>query len=270
MQNELKTAIGFNDFVAYFGARGTGYGLVDGAAHAARIRQDQNSFPFLQIVGAAGSGKSLLLEYLQKLNGQTAYVHSVAHATPTGRVRTFAKPGQRVVICEDHGESVQPIDWDELKPFFSSGNVITRTGKDQSEEVTFGGALVITANQMLACSDAVSSRLILVDLSAPDAHIPRVRPDAIGDLDASEASAFGTKVAQSEEWISSHLKTYVPVHGPAIAQRGQRLNTRTALNCAQMLALLDLLCTLLSISEELRLETRKLIYDIAFLDTIPY
>lgn len=274
MQNDLKTAIGFNEFVAYFGARGVlAMAWWMGAAHAARIRQDQNGFPFLQIVGAAGSGKSLLLEYLQKLNGQPAYTHSfsLAHATPTGRARTFANAGQRVIICEDHGESAESSDWDELKPFFSSGNVITRAGKDQSEEVTFRGALVITANQMLACSDAVSSRLIWVDLSAPDAHTPRIRPDAIGDLDASEVSAFGTKVAQAEEWISSHLETWVPPYlGQLSRKHGRCLNARTALNCAQMLALLDLLCTLLSISEEIRFEARKLINDIAFLDTIPY
>lgn len=272
MQNELKSAIRFNDFVAYFGARGV---LVlawwMGAAHAARIRQEQNSFPFLQIIGAAGSGKSLLLDYLQKLNGQTPYAHSLAHATPAGRARTFANAGQRVVICENHGESDLSVDWDELKPLYSSGSVITRSVDGQTEAVTFRGAITITANQPLNCSDAVRSRMVLVDLSATDAHTPRIRPEAIGDLEAGQASTFGIQVAQSEEWLSSNLQTLVPRYqGQLTHKYGQGLNGRTALNCAQLLALLDLLCTLLSISEELRLEARKLIHDIAFLDTIPY
>jgi hypothetical protein len=272
MQNELKSAIRFNDFVAYFGARGV---LVlawwMGAAHAARIRQEQNSFPFLQIIGAAGSGKSLLLDYLQKLNGQTPYAHSLVHATPAGRARTFANAGQRVVICENHGESDQSIDWDELKPLYSSGSISIRSGDGQTNAVTFSGAVTITANQPLDCSDAVRSRMVVVDLSATDAHTPRVRPEAISDLDAGEASAFGIKVAQSEEWISSNLQAFLPAYqGQLTHKYGQYLSRRTALNCAQMLALLDLLCTLLSISEELRLEARKLIHDIAFLDTLPY
>ena len=37
-----------------------------------------------------------------------------------------------------------------------------------------------------------------------------------------------------------------------------------------VLVLRDLLCNLLSIDDALRLETRKLVHDIAFLDTIPY
>lgn len=272
MQNELKTAIRFNDFVAYFGARGVlALTWWMGAAHAARIRQDQNSFPFLQIVGAARSGKTLLLEYLQKLNGQTPYSHSLAHATPAGWARTFAHAGQRVVICENYGESDQSVDWDELKPLYSSGDITVRSGEGQTETVTFRGAITITANQPLNCSEAVSSRMILIDLSSTDAHTPRVRPEAIGDIDAGEASAFGIKVAQSEDWIATNLKAYLPGYqGQLLHKFGQCLNARTALNCAQMLVLLDLLCTLLSVSEELQLEARKVIHDIAFLDTIPY
>lgn len=272
MQNELKSAIRFNDFVAYFGARGVlTMAWWMGAVHAGRIREDQTSFPFLQIVGAAGSGKSLLLGYLQKLNGQTPYSNFLGHSTPAGRALTFASAGQRIVICEEQGELGQSIDWDELKPLFSSGSVSLRSGDGLSEEVTFRGALVITANQRLECSDAVTSRMVTVDLSAHDAYTPRIRPEAIGDLNADEASAFGIKVAQAEDWISSTIKVFLPAYqGQLMHKYGPSLNARTALNCAQMLALLDLLGTLLSIPQDLQLEARKVVHDIAFLDTIPY
>ncbi|MBH3422879.1 hypothetical protein [Pseudomonas gessardii] len=272
MQNELKSAIRFNDFVAYFGARGVvAMAWWLGAAHAARIREDQNSFPFLQIVGAAGSGKSLLVDYLQKLNGQTPYNYSLAHASPAGRARTFASAGQRIVICENHDGSEQSIDWDELRPLYNSGSVFIRSADGPSEEVTFRGALVITANQPLECSDAVRSRIVLIDISTTDAHTPRVRPEAIGNLNAGEASAFGIKVAQSEDWIASTLLVQVPAYqGQLISKYGENLNRRTALNCAQMFALLDLLSTLLSIPDDLRIEAGHFIHDIAFLDTIPY
>ena len=158
-----------------------------------------------------------------------------------------------------------------MKPLFSSGSVSLRSGVGQSEEVTFRGALVITANQPLDCSDAVRSRMVVVDLSAADAHTPRVRPEAIGDLNAGEASAFGIKVAQAEDWISSTIKVFLPSYqGQLMHKYGPSLNARTALNCAQMLALLDMLCSLLAIPQDVQLEARKVIHDIAFLDTIPY
>lgn len=272
MQNELKSAIRFNDFVAFFGARGVvALAWWMGAAHAALIREDQNSFPFLQITGKAGSGKSLLLDYLQKLSGQTPYSHSLAHATPAGRTRIFASAGQRIVICEELGESDQSIDWDELKPLFSSGSVTLRSGDGQSEQSTFRGALVISANQPLNCSDAVRSRMVVVDLSTAEAHTPRVRPEAIDDLKAAEAKAFDIRVAQAEDWIASNIKLYLPSYqGQLTRKYGAGLNGRTALNCSQMLILIDLLCNLLSVSQELQLEAKKVIHDIAFLDTIPY
>lgn len=272
MQNELKSAIRFNDFVSYFGARGVlAMAWWMGAVHADRIRQDQNSFPFLQIVGTAGSGKSLLLGYLQKLNGQTPYSNFLGYSTPAGRARSFASAGQRIVICEEQGELGQSIDWDELKPLFSSGSVSVHSGVGLREEVTFRGALVITANQPLDCSDAVTSRMVMLDLSAADARTPGVRPEAIASVDAAEASAFGIEIAQSGDWICSSLKAFLPAYqGQLTRKYGVSLNSRTALNCAQMICLIDLLCNLLAIPQGLQLEARKLVHDIAFLDAIPY
>ena len=272
MQNELKSAICFNDFVHFFGARGVvALSWWMGAAHAARIRNDQNSFPFLHIVGAAGSGKSMLLEYLQKLNGQTPRAHSLAHTTQAARARIYANAQRPIVICEHHDEPDQPFDWDELKQLYSSGTAISHTGADRGEGATFKGALVITAHQPVECSDAVRSRMILVDLSSPEAQTPRLRPEAIGNIDAGEACAFGLTVAQSEGWICSNLQAFLPAYqGQLMRKYGESLNGRTALNCAQMICLIDLLCTLLSVSQELQLEARKVVHDIAFLDTIPY
>lgn len=271
MQNNLKTVIRFNDFVAYFGPRGVvAMAWWLGSVHADRIRKDQNSFPFLQVIGDAGIGKTLLLNYLQKLTGQVPYAYSMANTTPAARVRRAVGAGNRVVICEQEDESDQQIDWDELKPFYNQGSFSIRSA-DGSTQHAFKGSLTITANQPLQCTDAVTSRMVIVNFSDDNPHATRVRPDALNDLNADKAIAFGIKVAQSEEWVSSNLHTLVPRYQGQLTQKyGESLNRRTALNCAQMLALIDLLCTLLSISEALRLEARKVIHDIAFHDTIPY
>ncbi len=276
MQNELKSAIRFNDFLAYFGARGV---LVlawwMGAAHAARIREDQHSFPFLQINGAAGSGKSLLLDYLQKLNGLGPYGHSLANAARAARARIYANAvnaDRPVVICESYdGSADHSFDWDELKQLYNSCPVTFQSEGDQFQTETFKGALVITANQPVECSDALSSRMIIVDLSAKDAQPTRIRPDALAEVDLAQASAFGLEVKEREAWISNNIRYYGPAYKKELLEKyGSALNARTALNCSQMLVLIDLLCNLLSIDDALRLETRKLVHDIAFLDTIPY
>jgi|GEM_PF-2057287 len=273
MQNELKSAICFNDFVAYFGARGV---LVlawwMGAAHAVRIREDQHSFPFLQINGAAGSGKSLLLDYLQKLNGQGHCGHSLAHATQAGRAHIYTNADRPIVICENYEELPDhSFDWDELKQLYNSCPITINAGENHFQTRMFKGALVITASQPVECSDALSSRMIMVDLSAKDAQPTRIRPDAIAEVDLIQASAFGLEMKEREAWISNNIRYYGPAYQKELLEKyGSALNARTALNCSQMLVMLDLLCNLLSIDDGLRLETRKLVHDIAFLDTIPY
>lgn len=280
MQNELKSAIRFNDFVAYFGARGV---LVlawwMGAAHAARIREDQHSFPFLQINGRVGFGKSLLLDYLQKLNGHGPYGHTLAHSTKAARERIYARTinaDRPIVVCESYEglEGHSPnhsFDWDELKPLYNSSPIASRSEELQSQSTTFKGALVITAHQPLECSDALRSRMIMVDFSANDADPTRIRPDAIDDIEVNQASAFGLEVKEREAWISNNIRYYGPAYQKELLGKyGSALNARIALNCAQMLVLIDLLCNLLSIDDALRLKTRKLVHDIAFLDTIPY
>lgn len=280
MQNDLKSAIRFNDFVAYFGARGVlAMAWWMGAVHAGLIREEQTSFPFLQIVSAAGSGKSLLLDYLHKLNGLGAYGHTLAQASQAARARIYASAAVNadhpIIICESYeglpGHSIdESFDWDELKPLYNSCPV--NFGEYRSQQLqTFKGALIITANQPLECSAAVSSRMIVVDLSAKDAQPTRIRLDAIAEVDLLKASAFGLEVKEREAWISNNIRYFGPAYQKELREKyGSALNARTALNCSQMLVLLDLLCNLLSIDDALRLESRKLVHDIAFLDTIPY
>lgn len=271
MQNNLKSIIRFNDFVAYFGPRGVAVmAWWLGAVHAARVRQDHNSFPFLQIVGDAGVGKTLLLNYLQKLTGQVPYAYSLSHSTPAARARSIASLENRVVICEQEGETDQSFDWDELKPLFNGGDTLIRSADGTTQAHTFKGAITITANQPLECGDAVASRMVIINFSDENPHATRIRYEALTDLCADKAIAFGIKVAQSEEWVSSNLDSLLPRYrNQLIRKYGQSLSLRTAQNCAQMLAFLDLLCTLLSIPEGLRLEARAVINHIASTETVP-
>ncbi|WP_178119778.1 hypothetical protein [Pseudomonas gelidaquae] len=62
MQNELKTAIQFDDFYTVFGTKGVvAMAWWLGALHADRIRAEHHSFPFLHIEGEAGAGKTFLM-----------------------------------------------------------------------------------------------------------------------------------------------------------------------------------------------------------------
>jgi len=268
MQNELKSAIRFNEFVAYFGPRGVlAMAWFLGAVHAERIRNEQNSYPFLQVVGNSDSDKHLLLNYLQKLIWQTPYAHALARETSATRAARIAKAGQRVVIYEQEDADNPQFDWDELKPLYNRGSFSIRSGTGRAEIQNFTGSIAITANQPLVCSDAVSSRMILLNLSAGDTHATKVRAEALTGLDSNQARAFIFTAMDCAADISSSLRYRTDLYQEQLSvQHGENLNPRIARNCAQMFVLLDMLCVLLAIPDDLRINTGHFIHDIASSD----
>ncbi|MBX7277971.1 hypothetical protein K2E95_22000 [Pseudomonas sp. ERGC3:01] len=97
------------------------------------------------------------------------------------------------------------------------------------------------------------------------------------DLKQSATSTQAKQVHSVARWLSpkdgfvATSRLFLPAYqGQLTRKYGASLNGRTALNCAQVICLIDLLCNLLSVSQELQLEARKVVHDIAFLDTIPY
>lgn len=181
-------------------------------------------------------------------------VHYIASGLPVKRIHAV-KGARPIVICESYyGSADHSFDWDELKLLYNSCLVTFQSEEDQFPTETCKGALVITANQPVECSDALNSRMIRVNLSAKDAQPNRIRPDAIAEVDLIQAIAFGLEVKEREAWISNDMRYYGPAYQKELREKyGSALNARTALNCSQMLILLDLLCNLRSIDDALRL-----------------
>src|SRR5690606_7428805 len=97
-----------------------------GSLFADQIRASQKSYPLLEIVGEAGSGKTTLFEFLWKLFGRSDYEgFDPSKSTAAGRARNFAQvAGMPVVLIESDREQtgdnpkVRSFDWDELKTAF--------------------------------------------------------------------------------------------------------------------------------------------------------
>src|SRR5690606_33234996 len=93
-----------------------------GSLFAEQIRANQKSFPFLEIVGEAGAGKSTLIEFLWKLCGRRDYEgFDPSKATLAARARNFSQVSNLPVVLiesdrdQDQGAKQKQFDWDELK-----------------------------------------------------------------------------------------------------------------------------------------------------------
>ena len=112
-----------------FGAKGiVALAFWLGSLFAEQIRETQKSYPFLEIVGEAGSGKSTLIEFLWKLFGRSDYEgFDPSKSTTAARARNFAQvAGLPVVLIESDRETlgdekshVKSFDWDELKTAYN-------------------------------------------------------------------------------------------------------------------------------------------------------
>lgn len=96
-----------------------------GSLFAEQIRERDKSFPFLEIVGEPGTGKSTLIEFLWKLAGREEYEgFDPSKSTAAARGRNFAQVGNLPVVLIEGDRTTdnakqRAFDWDELKSLYN-------------------------------------------------------------------------------------------------------------------------------------------------------
>lgn len=267
MQNELRNAIRFDDLWAVYGPEGVvALAWWVGAQHVNEIRANQSSYPFLEITAPAGSGRSVLLSYLSKLIGKETYrCCSPEHATKAGRLRNLEQAGTDSIVYLDESDSVAPFDWDEIKTLYNGGSASYGT-REEIREVSFKGTLVITANEPVKCSDAVRSRMIDVRLKGKNLLDKPPHIEALHQLTTEEASVFGRTIEKNKEQLLLTVNKLVPVYIDALTQGLnfiRDLDPRGLHNCAQVMALVNVLSDLLGLANEYRAAPLEVLQTIA-------
>jgi len=144
-----------------------------GSLFAEQIRAADESYPFLEIVGEAGSGKSTLVEFLWKLVGRSDYEgFDPAKSTHAARSRNFAQVSNLPVVLiesdrENNGQHKQKaFDWNELKTAYNGRSVRARGMKNNGNETyepPFRAAVVIAQNYAVQADDAVMQCIVHVE-----------------------------------------------------------------------------------------------------------
>ncbi|MBK1686224.1 toprim domain-containing protein [Rubrivivax gelatinosus] len=231
-----------------------------GALFAEQIRGSQKSYPFLEVVGEAGAGKSTLIEFLWKLVGRRDYEgFDPSKSSLAARARNFAQVSNLpVVLIESDRERtgdnphVKSFDWDELKTCFNGRSVRARgmaTGGNETYEPPFRGAIVISQNNQVAASDAILQRIVHLDFDRKG-QTPATREAAITleSMPVEQVSGFVLRAATAEAQVLAKVAERTPVHEAHLQTLVK--STRIAKNHAQMKALADALCLVAPITDE--------------------
>ena len=236
-----------------FGAKGlVALAFWFGSLFAEQIRQHQKSYPFMEIIGEPGAGKSTLIEFLWKLCGRLDYEgFDPTKGTPVARARNFAQVGNLPVVLiesereKSDGSQTRQYDWDELKTAYNGRSVrstgVKNNGND-TREPPFRGAVVIGQNHAVNASEPILQRLVHIAMTK-DGQTPQTKllVEKLERMPVDRVSGFLLKATTSESSVMETIRAEVPTYEQALLALPEIRTVRIAKNHAQLHALVDAL-----------------------------
>ena len=256
MQLNTKDKPNFDWWPKFNSVRGD-YGTVVmawwlGTYFAEQIRGIDRSYPFFELVGQAGAGKSRLLEFLWRLSGREDYEgFDPSKATSVAIYREFAQVSNMPIALiegdrndQDGKQSYSKFEWDQLKDAFNGRSIRSRGVKNNGNDTyspPFRAAIMISQNEPIQASEAMLTRLLHIRLTREGQTLQGKHiVDELDRIPLEITSQFMVKAIRNEEAILATYKEKVRVY-EAFYHSAGITHTRIALNHAQIAAMVDCL-----------------------------
>lgn len=242
-----------------------------GSLFAEQVRDKYESYPFLEIVGEPGTGKSTLIDFLWRLCGRDDYEgFDPSKATNAARSRNFAQVSNLpVVLIEGDRDDGRPgaFDFNELKNLWNGRGVVARGVKSNNNETyepKFKGSLVIAQNAVVEASPAVMERIVHIFTSkAGHSDITREAAERLEQIGVDSVSGFLLRATCKEQDIMGIVDEVYPLANKELLSDPDVRHVRIAKNHAQIIAFTRALGWLLPIPEARIQETCDALHDMA-------
>lgn len=229
---------------------------------AEQTREKDESFPFLEIVGEPGAGKTTLVEFLWRVWGMTKSEEGIDPNKNSG-VGNQRKMMQRaniptVFIEADRSEEshARKYDWNETKPYYNGRGLRVTGAKTAGTETIdrpFRSSLVIEQNTAVHSDPAVMERIVsLTFTTAMKTADSRVAVQAMNELEHEALSHFVLIAAQHEQAVLDHTLPRTKVYAKKLEKELTR--DRVALCHGRMMAFTEMFCQLTGLSKEIKNE----------------
>ncbi|OZI26831.1 bifunctional DNA primase/helicase [Bordetella genomosp. 9] len=260
-----------------FGAKGlVALAFWFGSLFAEQIRAIHKSYPFLEIVGEAGSGKSTLIEFLWKLVGRSDYEgFDPSKASLAARARNFSQvSGLPVVLIEsdrermgDEKTHVKSFDWDELKTAYNGRSIRARgvaNGGNETYEPPFRGSIVIAQNNDVSASEAILSRIVHLNIDRAGQNAQTYAAAvALESTPTADVSGFILAATKREAQVLQIIEARTPHYHDVIKARPDVKMVRIVKCHAQMMATIDALRIVVKLTDEQHAAAIALLGDMA-------
>lgn len=241
----------FDDYCHTYGDKGlVVLAFWFGSLFSEQIRDKWKMFPFLEMIGEPGSGKTTLVKFLWKLCGRRDYEgFDPNKATAAGRARSFVQlAGLPVVLMEgdaDMNNHNRRFNWEDLKPLYNGNSMRAtgmRTGGNETYEPPFRGSIVIEQNQPVDASDAILSRIVQLNFDRSDqTEFTYQLAKKLENWPMDQLSYFILKATMAEGAILERLEKSFALYEPMFQAMREVREFRIAQNHALILSLVDCL-----------------------------
>jgi len=263
----------FDKFYLCFGPKGI-VSLASwlGSLFSEQIRARFESFPFIEIVGEPGSGKSTMLEFLWRLVGRNAYEgFDPMKGSAVGFMRSMAQVANLPVVLiesdrEDDADSSgkgrpkQAFHWDSLKTLYGGGSLRTTGVKSSGNDTydpQFRAALFISQNATVQASPAIMERIVHIGFDkSRQSEAGREAALELKRLTAHDISGFLVKAIAAEAKVMERMEQSLRTYEKRLDEIGVR-NQRIQKNHAMLMVLVDSLSLACPITESIRVEAIK-------------
>lgn len=241
-----------------------------GTLYVEQLRSKFKSYPFLEISGEPGTGKTALIEFFWRLVGRTDHEGiDPSKSSPAGRARHFSQTANLPVVLfesdrADEASKFKRFDWDETKPmydgYFGRTTGVNNGGND-TREPRFRSALMIEQNLPVDASPAVMERIVHMtfDKSRFTPENKRVA-DELNAIAIGDVSGFILSAALNEAKVLAFVQDIYLVHRDALLARPRINNYRIAHNHALMLSLVDALRMVVPLEQHMVEATHALLH----------
>lgn len=225
-----------------------------GSLYAQQIRQMHKSFPFVELVGEPGTGKTTLLQFLWKLFGRINYEGvdpNPGKTSKAGLTRTFRQVSNLPVVLiesDREGESAaKQFNWDTLKTLYDGGSLGAqgvKNGGNETYEPPFMGTLIISQNAEVLASEAVMGRIVHVkfykdQLTKNSLYASR----RLSKYEPENVSQFILQCLNKEKAVLEAYSLNLQKHDVFLHQEQHNIqSSRVVHNHAQLMALFDAMC----------------------------
>jgi hypothetical protein len=202
-----------------------------GSLFAEQIRAELKVFPFLELTGEHGAGKSTVIEFLWKLCGRDDYEgFDPSKSTFPARARALSQlSNMPVVMIESDRQSDSAkkgaFDFEDLKTAYN-GRAIRSTGAfnrgNETVDPPFRGSIVIAQNDTVDGSPALLSRI--VHCHATKAHFSektKLLAQQFERASVEEVSGFLPAALHKEKAIVGRILEDYPKFDAEYAHRGE-------------------------------------------------